>query len=71
MLAEYGKIVEMNGRTWNFWFPYGTENHDTPDGFPSWPNRRYFIMTNMKKFFGELFAEYGKIVEMNGRTYRF
>lgn len=26
---------------------------------------------SVKKYFGEMFAEYGKIVEMNGRTWRF
>lgn len=25
----------------------------------------------VKKYFGEIFSEYGKIVEMNGRTWHF
>ena len=31
-------------------------------------------MTNkksVKKYFGEMFAQYGKIIEMNGYTFRF
>lgn len=28
-------------------------------------------MNSVKKYFGELLAAYGEMVEMNGRTYRF
>ena len=69
MLVEYGKVLEMEDRAIRFWFRLSPKQ--IPPGQTPMTPKEVFIMTKMKKYFAEMLAEYGKIVEMNGRTWNF